>query len=136
MCEKCSYKEVFLIKGFLIERFFLYIYIYIYIYILIPWPRYIIRYTCFYSLILYIYCFISFRLLNITSNKLYPLSSIYTTDNNCVTDNRYDLHNQYEKMLSVIKSRSGTLKKFNKQLKTLMCPVAQIPEYVSRGHRL
>ena len=33
MCEKCSYKEVFLINRFLIERFYcIYIYIYIYIY--------------------------------------------------------------------------------------------------------
>ena len=36
MCEKCSYKEVFLIKRFLIERFYcIYIYIYIYIYVYI-----------------------------------------------------------------------------------------------------
>ena len=34
MCEQFSYKEVFLIKRFLIERFYsIYIYIYIYIYI-------------------------------------------------------------------------------------------------------
>ena len=51
MCEKCSYKEVFLIKRFLIERFYcIYIYIYINLYKFIMYKNDNAYYKCINSI--------------------------------------------------------------------------------------